>query len=154
MSQNGERSPLLGYNTNIRHKGKIYHVQTEDMGVKKGIIVTHLFHEGVIIATKKTDYTHLVNHPDREKIVSELMKEQHKKICLELKNGVYDSEEKEPRKPQTSSTAQGARIKLKSSPPTLYSEIVSDSNQQILHKSLDEIIMEFISKSLREETSM
>jgi hypothetical protein len=27
-------SPLLGYNNNVRHKGKVFHIQTEDSGVK------------------------------------------------------------------------------------------------------------------------
>ena len=39
-------SPLLGYNTNVRHKGKLYHIQTEDSGVNRPHIITHLFADG------------------------------------------------------------------------------------------------------------
>ena len=49
-------SPLLGYNTNVRHKGKLYHIQTEDSGIINPHVFTHLFHGGVIISTRKLVY--------------------------------------------------------------------------------------------------
>ena len=50
-------SPLLGYNTNVRHLGKLYHIQTEDSGVRHPHVITHLFADGGrIIASKKTTY--------------------------------------------------------------------------------------------------
>ena len=39
-------SPLPGYNTNVRHKGKLYHIQTEDSGINHPHIITHLFADG------------------------------------------------------------------------------------------------------------
>ncbi len=44
---------LVGYNDNITFKGKVYHVQTEDSGLKNPIIVTLLYFRGVILASKK-----------------------------------------------------------------------------------------------------
>ena len=40
------RAPLLGYNTNVRHKGKLFHIQTEDSGIGHPHIITHLFADG------------------------------------------------------------------------------------------------------------
>ncbi len=39
-------SPLLGYNTNVRHKGRVFHIQTEDSGVLKPLVISHLFADG------------------------------------------------------------------------------------------------------------
>ena len=39
-------SPLLGFNNNFKHKGSVYHIQTEDSGVKHPHIITHLFADG------------------------------------------------------------------------------------------------------------
>ena len=44
------QSPQLGYNHNIPHRGRLYHVQTEDSGVEKAHIFTHVFYDGTIIA--------------------------------------------------------------------------------------------------------
>ena len=49
--------PVLGFNNNVRHRGRIFHIQTEDSGVKFARIVTHLFADGGrIIKTARTDY--------------------------------------------------------------------------------------------------
>jgi hypothetical protein len=34
---------VTGFNHNIKYKGKVYHVQTEDSGVNNPHIITHLF---------------------------------------------------------------------------------------------------------------
>ena len=87
-------SPLLGYNTNVRHKGKLYHIQTEDSGVKHPHIITHLFADGGrIIASKKTDYAQYIGSDTLKDIVKRLMQEQHKALFIALRDCVYDEEE-------------------------------------------------------------
>ncbi len=81
------RSPILGFNHNLRHGGRVFHVQTEDSGVANPRIFTHLFHEGVIIATKKYDYDAAADGD----IVKSLMQAQHKAVLRELRNGLFDA---------------------------------------------------------------
>ena len=38
--------PLLGFNNNVRHRGRVFHIQTEDSGIRHARIVTHLFADG------------------------------------------------------------------------------------------------------------
>ena len=52
----GKRSPILGYNHNVRYRGLVFHVQTEDSGVLSPHLFTHLFHSGVIVSTRKYVY--------------------------------------------------------------------------------------------------
>jgi hypothetical protein len=80
------RSPVLGFNHNVRYHGRIYHVQTEDSGISHSRIFTHLFFEGIIIATKRYNYD-----PDAvEDQVKVEMQEMHKNILKELKRGLFD----------------------------------------------------------------
>jgi hypothetical protein len=80
------RSPVLGYNHNVRYAGRLWHVQTEDSGVNNPHIFTHLFHDGTILATKRADYD-----PASEVVaVQKLMQQQHKALLRELKAGVFD----------------------------------------------------------------
>jgi hypothetical protein len=81
-----KRSPILGYNHNIGHRGLVFHVQTEDSGVDNPHIFTHLFHGGVIIFTRKIDYDAAAD----EALVKSLMQAQHKAMLKELKRGVFD----------------------------------------------------------------
>ena len=83
--------PLLGFNNNVRHRGRIFHIQTEDSGVKNPRIVTHLFADGGrIIKTTRTDYAEHVSRPDMQPFVRSLMKEQHKHMFTALRLGELD----------------------------------------------------------------
>ncbi|MFK7992247.1 MAG: hypothetical protein AB8I08_39875 [Sandaracinaceae bacterium] len=87
-------SPLLGYNTNVRHLGKLYHIQTEDSGSSHGHIFTHLFADGGrIIASKKTTYSQYVGTARYPAVVKQLMRESHKAMFIALRDGLFDEDE-------------------------------------------------------------
>ncbi len=81
---------VVGFNHNIKHKGKMYHIQTEDSGLENPHIITHLFVGGNILASKKTSYSDIVGAENLAQVVRELMEEQHKEMLRNLINGVYD----------------------------------------------------------------
>ena len=86
-------SPLLGYNTNVRHRGRLYHIQTEDSGVKRPHVITHLFADGGrIVASRKTSYADLVGAEDYQARVKQMMREQHKAMFIALRDGHYDED--------------------------------------------------------------
>lgn len=82
---------VTGFNHNIKHKGRVYHVQTEDSGVNNPHIITHLFVGGNILASKKTGYADMVKTVNLAELVREMMEEQHKEMLRNLINGVYDN---------------------------------------------------------------
>lgn len=81
---------VVGFNHNIRYKGDIFHVQTEDSGIRNPCITTLLYRGGTIIASKKTGYADIIKIEMLEKVVEELMKEQHKEMLRRLKAGEFD----------------------------------------------------------------
>ena len=84
-------SPLLGYNNNVRHKGKVFHIQTEDSGAKYGHIITHLFMDGGrILKSVKTGYSEYLGNDRMSDIVREMMKQQHKAMFIALRDGKFD----------------------------------------------------------------
>lgn len=82
---------LLGYNHNIKYKGDVFHVQTEDSGINKPHVITLLYREGVIICSKKTSYADILKIENLEELVEDLMKEQHKEMMRRLKSGEFDA---------------------------------------------------------------
>ena len=82
---------VTGFNHNIKHKGKVYHVQTEDSGINNPHLITHLFVGGNILATKKTSYADITKAPNLSELVRELMEEQHKEMLRNLVAGTYDN---------------------------------------------------------------
>jgi len=80
------RSPILGYNHNVRYRGLVFHVQTEDSGITNPHVFTHLFHGGVILSTRKLVY----DAGASEEAVKSLMQAQHKATLKDLKRGNFD----------------------------------------------------------------
>lgn len=87
-------SPLVGYNTNVRHKGKLYHIQTEDSGIQHPHVITHLFADGGrIIASRKTSYAEFLGSGDLKTTIKKLMQDQHKALLINLRDGGFDEDQ-------------------------------------------------------------
>jgi hypothetical protein len=81
------RSPVLGYNHNLRYGGRTFHVQTEDSGQGYARLYTHLFFEGTILSSKKQEY----DPEAAEDAVRGLMQKLHKAMIKELTHKEHDA---------------------------------------------------------------
>lgn len=81
-----KRPPFLGYNHNVRHKGRLFHVQTEDSGLSRPVLTTHVFVEGTILGTMRGQYT--VDEADP--VVQKRMQDQHKTMLKRVRDGQFD----------------------------------------------------------------
>ena len=80
------RSPVLGYNHNLRYGGRTFHVQTEDSGLGYARLYTHLFYEGTILSSKKQEY----DPAAPEDSVRAAMQQLHKAMIRELTHREHD----------------------------------------------------------------
>ncbi len=133
---------ILGFNENVMHKGKVYHIQTEDGGRKNPVITTLLFKEGIIIASKRTGYADIIKSDKLNIVVKEIMVEQHAAVLKNLKDGMYDK--KEP--------VLGSSKEERISPQVKSAEKVTEKKggPLVSEKSLDDIILEYLSMSDKE----
>ncbi|MFC2159041.1 hypothetical protein ACFLT9_14520 [Acidobacteriota bacterium] len=81
---------MLGINTDLIHDGKTFHIQTQDNGSSSHCIESLIYREGRVLTTRKSDYTPLLNSPDLENIVRQLLEEQHRGILAEISKGELD----------------------------------------------------------------
>lgn len=81
----------VGFNNNVKYKGAEYHIQTEDSGLDKPHIITHLFADGGrVIRSHKRSYAGEVVRADVSTFVRALMKGQHMEMLLSLREGLFD----------------------------------------------------------------
>lgn len=126
-----------GFNHNIKHKGSIYHIQTEDSGVKSPHIITLLYMGGTILAREKTSYADIIKIDNLKTVVRELMEEQHKAMLRKLISGAFDE-------PSKIHPPQDERPLTKEEEKRRFGEdVISD-------KGLDEVILDFLSTSVDE----
>jgi len=81
---------ITGFNANVRHGGRVFHVQTEDSGRANPHVITHLYFEGTILASERSDYAEIVDAPDLVDRVRRLMEEQHGAVVDGLRRGDFD----------------------------------------------------------------
>jgi hypothetical protein len=82
---------ITGYNANIEHGDRVFHVQTEDSGRAHPHVTTLLYFEGSILASERSDYAELVDAGDLVPRVRQLMEEQHAMVVDRLRRGHYDA---------------------------------------------------------------
>lgn len=78
---------ITGFNTDIKHGGVTYHVQTEDKGLDTPLILSLVYVGGAILASKRTNYQDLIEEGFDEKSLTERLQRQHKLICAAIKSG-------------------------------------------------------------------
>jgi hypothetical protein len=125
---------LVGYNTNVTYKGTIYHVQTEDNGLKNPVIITLLYHKGSILSSKKISYAQFASGPDYKKKVRELMKEQHKSMLKELVRGKHTGDSSEVQSDEAGTDEAEKKF------------VVEGDSDISTSKNLDDILIDYIIK--------
>ncbi len=70
----------------MRHAGRLFHVQTEDSGLSRLYVTTHLFIDGTILSTTRSQYA----ADDPDEVVQKKMQTQHKTMLKRLRDGDFD----------------------------------------------------------------
>ncbi len=150
MAQNFEK-PVVGFNHNIKHQGSLYHIQTEDSGIKNAHIITHVFVGGSIIASKKMSYADVLAAENLQEVVRQLMEEQHKEMLRNLVSGVYDAQtsliQPPAAKPPPDGKHQPAPSAGGSAAPSTPQESSAETlfgEDLISEQSLDEVILRYL----------
>ena len=146
---------LVGYNTNISYKGTVYHVQTEDSGLKNPHIITLLYNKGTILSRKKVSYANIAAVPDYKEKVREMMKEQHKAMIKELIAGKHTQDEAASQSAPEPTAEASVQSPLPSAqpapfrqalPPAEESTAEPEPDKRQITKSLDDILLDYIMK--------
>lgn len=79
---------ITGFNTDIEFEGKTYHVQTEDKGLERPIVMSLIYDRGTILASKRTSYEDIiVDAAVDEDVLAERLQKQHRLICAAVRTG-------------------------------------------------------------------
>lgn len=157
---------ITGANTNVSHRGVVYHVQTEDSGRGKPRIISHLYHGGTILASEKTDYGDKIDAEDLEAVVRGLIEAQHQQMLDRLKKGDFDaaiaerlgevtddgleqtgSDAPAPEPPPAAAESERPSEKVAARPAPRADRAFGDGI--VSQKPLDEVILEYLAEKAR-----
>ena len=81
---------ITGFNSDIEHGGKVFHVQTEEKGLDNPVVITLVYCGGEIVTSIEASYADLVGHdPSPEGEVRRRMSEQHQKLIRDILRGKF-----------------------------------------------------------------
>lgn len=87
-------SMLIGFNNDVEFNGRMFHIQTEDHGIKDGHITTILFFNGQILESKKISYQDVIkdvkDEEERKKAIKKKMVDLHREFYKKLFDGIYE----------------------------------------------------------------
>ncbi len=82
---------ITGFNTDVKYKGLVYHVQTEDKGKVNPLIETLIYKGGEILGSRRLPYADVLKDLSDEAAITKLMEDQHKGMIMEVKRGRFDA---------------------------------------------------------------
>jgi hypothetical protein len=134
---------ITGFNTDIKHNEKVYHIQTEDKGLQNPYIESLVYVGGEILASKKTSYAEQVKTGVDEKWIGSLMEQQHRTMIAAIKRGRFDS-------PADPTKATPSRPTLQVPTPTGIPPVVVDT-EGTEEKTLDQVIIDYLASEAESE---
>jgi hypothetical protein len=131
---------ITGFNTDIKHNEKVYHIQTEDKGLQNPCIESLIYVGGEILASKKTSYADQLKSGLDEKTIGGLMEQQHKTMIAAIKRGRFDAFD------VTQSKTAIARDKATIAQPS-----PSTLSAGLDEKTLDQVIIDYLASEAESE---
>ena len=112
---------ITGYNTDVRHREMVFHVQTEDKGADNPFIESLVYVGGQVLASRRANYADMLAAGRDEKEIVALMDHQHRTMIAAIRHGKLDGKLSTLVRPQTSpmpvlSPAQAAERASASAP--------------------------------------
>ncbi len=171
---------ITGANTNVRYRGILFHVQTEDSGRANPHIISHVYHGGTILGTHKTDYSDHLEAEDLVGVVRGMIEEQHASMLEKLQSGGFDeviaerlgdtavdagieakgSQGSQESKPDTEPEANAPADAEQPTPARKAATAPSTQRGERTfgegigsQKPLDEVILEYLAEKARERTA-
>jgi hypothetical protein len=140
---------ITGFNTDIKHNEKVYHIQTEDKGLQNPYIESLVYVGGEILASKKTSYAEQAGAGVDEKWIGSLMEQQHRTMIAAIKRGrfdvVADVTKSTPRPTLSTSTSTPTPVpvptRVEPPPPLAIDE----------ERTLDQVIIDYLASEAESE---
>jgi hypothetical protein len=81
---------ITGFNTDVKHGDTVYHVQTEDKGLKNPLILSLIYVKGTILDAFRIRYQDfLASDRFSEPLLQKILEFQHRQIVGAIKRGKY-----------------------------------------------------------------
>ena len=136
---------ITGFNTDIKHNEKVYHIQTEDKGLQNPYIESLVYVGGEILASKKTSYAEQLKSGVDDKWIGSLMEQQHRTMIAAIKRGRFDG----PADVTKSSAKAGPTLAQEA--PATAAGPPGTATPPLDDRTLDQVIIDYLASEAESE---
>lgn len=131
---------ITGFNTDVKHNNRVFHIQTEDKGDSSAYIESLVYVGGEILATRKTSYEELLKSGRDDRAVQDLMEQQHRTMIAAIQRGRFDGPNGSLLVPEGMSAGSGADP-----------EETASGSASAGDRTLDQVILEYLAAELNHD---
>lgn len=91
---------ITGFNTDVKHRDRVFHIQTEDRGDPSPYIESFVYVGGEILGGRRTPYAEALRTGGDDRAVRELMEQQHRTVIAAIREGGFDGPNGSVRAPE------------------------------------------------------
>jgi hypothetical protein len=143
---------ITGFNTDIKHGSRVFHVQTEDKGMENPFVESLVYVGGEIIASKKTPYSDSVKNGGGASGVQEMMESQHRKMIAAVQRGRFDTSTGAPPKPLKDESFEAILPHVASASSEIPAgAVVVERSSKTDEKTLDQVILDYLASEVSQE---
>lgn len=140
---------ITGYNTDVRHGGVVFHVQTEDKGVGNPLIESLVYVGGQVLAAKRASYSDLLAAGKGEPDIVALMDHQHRVMIAAIKGGKFDEKMGIVIPDLPAAAAKPGERRAPSSEQDI--TILRSASISESERTLDQVILEYLTSEAEQE---
>jgi hypothetical protein len=133
---------ITGFNTDVRHHNRVFHIQTEDKGETVPEIESLVYVAGEILATRRTSYADAIRSGRDDRVVQDLLERQHRTLIAAIQRGRFDGPDGTVHVPEGMVPAGGEDAGAAA--PAAELATAGD-------RTLDQVILEYLAAELNHE---
>lgn len=142
---------ITGFNTDIKHGNRVFHVQTEDKGAENPFVESLVYVGGEIVGSKKTPYAESVRSGGMTAI-QEMMEAQHRKMIAAVQRGRFDGDNTKNARPVEKSDSFNLRPPSDLAVEIPPGVVVVDKAAKSEEKTLDQVILDYLASEVTQES--
>ena len=136
---------ITGYNTDIRYRDKVFHVQTEDRGTSNPVLESVVYYGGQVLAAKRSNYQDLLDEGKGVPEIAGRMDHQHKMMLAAIRAGKLDKKMTEVLGPSFNEAGDVTKIH-DTSEASLLDQVEDEGGP-----TLDQVILDYLTSEAEQE---
>jgi hypothetical protein len=135
---------ITGFNTDVRHRNVVFHVQTEDKGASNPVVESLVYVGGRVLASKRKEYRELLAAAQGEREIQALMERQHRLMIAAIQGGRLDHKLVEAELVDPSEEVARKTGEMLLGTPADGVPLVREIARAEAERTLDQVILEYL----------